>query len=339
MQPCTFVILKRIDMEAVIKKLEPGSVYTVDDVIQRYRLMIYGDTLMVYANRLADDLMQDGYKRTARAYRTTASKLVKFNDGNDIKLEHITPALVSEFQRTMKHESKSLNTISFYMRTLRAIYNKAIDEGLISPRFHNPFSEVYTGISQPCRLLALNHKELTLLSQYDPAAEVEKKPVKSTVELTKSQQDALAMFLFCYHAHGMYFADMAHLKKKNIIGNTIYYIRKKTGQKLEIKILPSMRRIIDYFAPVTAESEYLFPVITDNDKDLYLQYESGLTLHNQRLKKIAAITGINKKLSSNCARHSWAAAAKKRGLPLAVISEELGHSSIKATRIYLASLE
>jgi site-specific recombinase XerD len=297
-----------------------------------------GNTLAVYAGSLADDLEQNGYRRTARAYRTTAAKFVKFNDGKDIELEYITSALVNDFQQTMKTEGTSLNTISFYMRTLRAIYNKAIDEKRIAPRLDNPFSGVYTGLSLS-RKLALNPEELTLLAQFDPTRAREKKVVKPNGEFTKSLQDALAMFLFCYHAHGMYFVDMAHLKRSNITGNTIHYSRKKTGQRLEIKILPPMRRILDYFDPMTVGSEYLFPVITDQKKDLYLQYESGLTLQNQRLKKIAAITGIGKKLSSNCARHSWATMAKSGGLPLAVISDELGHSSLKATKIYLASLQ
>jgi integrase len=100
-----------------------------------------------------------------------------------------------------------------------------------------------------------------------------------------------------------------------------------------------MRRIIDWFAPVTAGSHYLFPIITDPHKDLQLQYTSGLRLQNQRLKKIAALCGIDKKLSTHCSRHSWAAVARGEGLPLGVISKGLGHPDPRSTEAYLASLE
>jgi integrase len=100
-----------------------------------------------------------------------------------------------------------------------------------------------------------------------------------------------------------------------------------------------MRRIIDWFAPLTAGSPYLFPVLSDPAKDLALQYDSGLRLQNQRLKKIARWCGITKKFSTHAARHSWATVAKNANLPLAVISEALGHANQQTTEIYLASLE
>jgi integrase len=147
------------------------------------------------------------------------------------------------------------------------------------------------------------------------------------------------MFLFCYHARGMCFVDMAFLRKSDLRGDTIVYRRHKTAQRIELHVLPAMRRIIDWFAPYTAGSHYLFPIITDGDKDVMLQYDSGLRLQNQRLKKIARLHGIKNGLSTHSARHSWATVAKSVSLPLAVISEGLGHSNQRTTEIYLASLE
>jgi integrase len=147
------------------------------------------------------------------------------------------------------------------------------------------------------------------------------------------------MFLFCFHARGMCFVDMAHLKKADLRGDTIRYRRAKTGQLIELKVLPAMRRIIDWFSPQTSGSHYLFPVITDTDGDVQLQYESGLRVQNLRLKRIAAMCGITDGLSTHVARHSWATVARNTGLPLAVISEGLGHTHQRTTEIYLASLE
>ena len=316
-------------MNVIIEELEKEGRYTVDDIMYRYHSIIFGNTLEIYAGSLADELERYGYERTARAYRTAAARVTRFNGGRDIKMEHITVGMINDFQQALKAEGKSMNTVSFYMRTIRAICNKATEEGRIQRRIENPFAGVYTGVS-PSRKLALTSGELALLSELDSTF--------LRQEFTEPLQQALAMFLFCYYARGMCFVDMAHLKKSDIKGDTIYYRRKKTGQMLEVMVLPAMRRILDRFARIGA-GEYLFPVITNPYGDLRLQYESGLSLQNQRLKKIAAMAGIGKKISTHCARHSWATVAKNEGLPLAVISEGLGHASQKTTEIYLASLE
>jgi integrase len=241
-----------------------------------------------------------------------------------------------------------MNTISFYMRTLRAIYNKAIAEGRLRRTMDNPFAGVYTGIA-PTRKLALTFNQLARLSEFDPTVPtgpIDRDASTGTADrpcqaqnLSQQLQQSLAMCLFGCHARGMCFVDMAHLKKSDVRGDTIRYRRKKTGRYIELRLLPSMRRIIEWFAPLTAGSEYLFPVITDPHKNSRLQYESGLRVQNRRLRQIAAILGIGKPVSTHTARHSWATVAKNAGLPLAVISEGLGHSSQRTTQIYLASLE
>jgi integrase len=223
------------------------------------------------------------------------------------------------------------------MRTLRAIFNKGVRDGRIPRLAESPFAGVYTGVATT-RKLALTHGELALLSAFDPTATAETETNSPQRRLPDGLRRSLAMFLFCYHARGMCFADMAFLKKSDYRSNTIRYRRQKTGQTIEIRVLPAMRRIIDWFALQTAGSKYLFPIIADPLKAPRLQYESGLRLQNQRLKRIADIAGIDSKFSTHVARHSWATVAKNAGLPLAVISEGLGHANQKTTEIYLASL-
>jgi integrase len=303
--------------------------------MSRYREVMIGISFCAFSEKLATELENKNHRRTASAYRTAAARLRAFNGGNDICPQHFTSRLIGDFQRALKSEGCSMNTVSFYMRTLRAIYNKAV-VGMHAHRLgENPFSGVYTGVSAT-RKLALTSSELSALSAFDPT---------SVLRQTKKQQlpdhlsQALAMFLFCYHARGMCFVDMANLKKSDLRGDTIRYRRSKTGRAIELKVLPAMRRIIEWFKPRMSGSHYLFPVITDPYKSHRLQYESGLRLQNLRLKKVAAWCGTGKLISTHSARHSWATVAKSAGLPLAVISEGLGHSSQRTTEIYLASLE
>lgn len=285
----------------------------------------------------AFDLCEAGQERTARAYRTAAAGLIRFNKGQDLRLEHINASLIRGFEKHMKSNGKGMNTISFYMRNLRAIYNRAIREQRIQPRFENPFMQVYTGV-YPTRKRALTKEEVMLLNNLDLTL-TGGKPSPDQKSLTPELRQALALFLFCFHARGMSFVDMAYLKHESIKKDTISYFRKKTGQLLEVKITPAMRSIIGFFGNDAKWSPYVFPVITDEKKNQRLQYENALHVQNQRLKKLSRLAGIGKNISTHVARHSWATIGKNEKLPLWVISEGLGHSNEKTTYTYLASFD
>ncbi len=298
-----------------------------------------GNTLHAFTERLASRLDTTGNHRTVKSYRDAVSRFRTFLDGRNITFDQLSSRLMGDFQQHLKAEGCSMNTISFYMRALRAIYNKAVAEGRTPRRTESIFGSVYTGLTQT-RKLALTAADLVRLSSLDPTVSRALGSGKCKRQaLPDHLGQALAMFLFCYHARGMCFVDMAHLKKTDLCGDTIVYRRQKTGQQIEILVVPAMRRIMDWFAPFVADSEYLFPVLTDPEKDVRLQYESGLRLHNMRLKKLADHCRINHRFSSHSARHSWATVAKNANLPISVISEGLGHNNQRTTEIYLASLE
>jgi integrase len=322
-------------MEMVTSELDRSGDYTADELMDRYRSVMSDNTLASFAQRLARKLDVSGVRRTAQAYRGAATRLIAFNGGRDLHLDRLSAPMISEFQQALKAEGCKPNTVSFYMRTLRAIYHKAIAEGRTSKRADNIFAGVYTGVAAT-RKLALSGDELALLAAHDPT--IVRNRTRKEETLPRNLAPALAMFLFCYHARGMSFVDAAHLKKSDVRGETMSYRRQKTGQRIELLVLPAMRRIIDWFGSQTAGSRYLFPVITNPHKNHRLQYESGLRLQNQRLKKVAMLCGVGKLISTHCARHSWATVAKSAGLPLAVISEGLGHTNQRTTEIYLASL-
>ncbi len=57
------------------------------------------------------------------------------------------------------------------------------------------------------------------------------------------------------------------------------------------------------------------------------------------LKDLARALRLNSPVSSYTLRHSWATTAKYRGVPIEMISESLGHKSIKPTQLYLKGFE
>jgi len=113
----------------------------------------------------------------------------------------------------------------------------------------------------------------------------------------------------------------------------IVYSRRKTGQRLAIRLEPCMEEIIDRYVDKT-HADYLLPVITRADRD----YTGYLRTYNKRLRRISAIMGFERPLSSYVSRHSWATLAQQKGVPLEIISKSMGHTSEKTTKIYLASL-
>ncbi len=324
-------------LDNIIKELARRGAYTIDEVMDRYRSVMFGNALGTYTEHLATDMEREKLWRTARGYRTAATRFIKFLGKSDIKLENLSANLIGDFQQQLKAEGMTMNTISFYMRTLRSIYNKAVADGRIPKQFESPFQGAYTGL-QTTRKLALTAEELAILSALDPTLPKSERQTNG-VDLDRRLQEALAMFLFCYHARGMCFVDMCTLKKRDIRDGRLKYKRRKTGQMIELAVHPTLRRILDWFSIRTRGSDYLFPIISGNSpRDINLQYTSGLRVQNQRLKRIATMVGIDKHISTHSARHSWATVAKNEGLPLAVISEGLGHTNQKTTEIYLASM-
>lgn len=323
-----------------IRILERQERYSVDDLISLYLECRDNGRLANYTRNLAASMEKQGQARTAAAYRTVTRGLIKFNKGKDIPLKQITPCLIKEFEKHLKETGRLPNTISYYMRNLRAIFNKAVKDKRISRPEECPFANVYKSVTKTMKR-ALSLEELQLLYELDLKKTLEKqRPGTKEYATVKNLQRSRLYFEFCFFARGMSFVDMALLRKENIRGGFIRYVRKKTGQQMDVKVTPEIEEIMNKFSDEVRNSPYVFPLIHEGGvRSRYLQYETALRLQNYRLKKLAALAGIDKPLSTHWARHSWASIGKKQDLPVRVISECLGHTSEKTTRIYLDSLD
>ena len=267
-----------------------------------------------------DKLKKDGNLRTAETYAAALNKLRRFREEEDLKPSEITPELMESFQNWLKKQHLSMNTISFYMRKLRAVYNQAVEQGLTIDL--HPFRRVYTGIAKTSkRAITINDlKRIKNLNLDDPMLEY-----------------ARDMFLFSFYTRGMAFVDMAYLRKSDVSGNVLTYRRKKTGQQLTIRWEQSMKEIVERYP--SKSGYYLLPIIhTHNGKERN-QYRHVQTLINESLKTVGEMAKINHKLTMYVARHSWASIARQMGVPLNVISHGMGHSNEKTTEIYLKSVD
>lgn len=242
------------------------------------------------------------------------------NNRGDVSLDALDSNQMIAYESWLKGNGICPNTSSYYMRNLRAIYNRAVEQGFVAQQ--NPFKHVYTGIDK-------TRKRAVSL---DVVREIR------DLNLTKkSLVFARDIFLFSFYTRGMSFVDMAFLKKKDLQNGILTYRRHKTGQQLFIKWEKTMQELIDKYD--TSDIPYLLPIIRNNGMDEWHQYQNEAHRINRNLKYIGKQMGLGIPLTTYVARHAWASIAQSKNVSLSVISEALGHDSEQTTRIYLASLD
>ncbi len=259
---------------------------------------------------------------TAKNYEKTMCSFGEFLGDVRLPLSALTEQVVTDYNAFLIQKGLVRNSVSFYMRVLRAIYNKAVRQKLIEQQ--HPFTEVYTGIDRT-RKRAVSESIIAQLHR---------------LELEAGTPLALCrdMFIFSYCTRGMAFVDIAYLKKSNLQNGMICYARRKTGQLLSVRIEPSIQRIIDRYAD--SDSPYVFPILSSLDTNkAYEQYQVALNTHNRLLGRLSEMLGCGCKLTSYTSRHSWATAARNHNVPISVISQGMGHTSEQTTQIYLTMLE
>ncbi|MDR1764184.1 MAG: site-specific integrase [Dysgonamonadaceae bacterium] len=283
--------------------------------------------LSTFTGRLIREFTEKGRFRTARAYASALAKLSGFLE-REACIGDISAEAVKSYELWMFAVGLAPNTISFYMRNLRAIYNKAVKAGVAAAASLNPFSDVYTGVAATAKR-ALDEADIQrLVAVLDRNGGKEK----------REERNALRLFLFCFFAQGMPFADAILLRKSIVKGkNAIVYMRRKTGKEVIVFITEPMRKIMNSFAAETRNSPYVFPFIKDvkDAEDEYRKYTVALTTQNRLLKAVCRTAGLKQPVSTHVARHSWASLAYCNNVSLAAISASLGHQNEKTTRIYL----
>ena len=315
----------RWDMERLTKigrKLDAeGLIYTADEVIDEFNRYAHEYSLFNFMESLIARLKQNGKTRTSETYRSTLNSFKKYRKDEDIMLDCITSETMEGYEAWHRKRGVAPNTISFYTRILRAVYNRAVEDDIIENR--NPFRHVYTGVDKTVKRAL-------------PLALIKKIKVLD-LSLIPTLDYARDMFLMSFYLRGMSFIDMAFLRKTDLENRYVTYRRRKTGQQLIIEWTKEMQMILDKYPE--NNSDYLLPIIRNTGTNERCTYRNAGYNINHNLKRIAEMVGITIPLTLYVARHSWASAAKAKGIPVSVISEGMGHDSEATTQIYLASLD
>ncbi len=315
----------RADIERfakIIRRLDGRALtYTADDVVDEFIRMTEECSLFRYMEGLITYFRRNGNERTAETYMATLRSFRKFHMGEDIMLDCLDSGAVEAYAAWLRRRGLTPNTISFYNRILRAAYNRAVEDGLIENRY--PFRHVYTGVDKTVKR-ALPLAIIRRIKDLD-------------LSMAHELDFARDMFMMSFMLRGMSFIDMAFLLKKNMANGYVSYRRRKTGQRLIIKWTVEMQAILDKYPE--NQSVYLLPIIPNPGVNPRSRYRNVGYNINRNLKRIGESLGLAHPLTLYVARHSWASAAKAKGIPLPVISEGMGHDSEATTRIYLAELD
>lgn len=309
-------------LKAAIRKLKQSGTYTSEQIVAAYLASDSNSDFIAYARKEVDRTRRMGKVRTAEAYASSLNSFQRFwGEQGDMAFEDIDAALMTEYEAYLEQDGKCPNTVSFYMRNLRTLYNRAVEEGLTENRF--PFRRVNTRVEKTVKR-AVTAEIIARIKELELS-------LHPALEFTRD------LFLLCFYLRGMSFVDLAFLKKKDLQNGVLVYRRRKTGQQLCIKWEPSMQEIVRKYTD--PESPYMLPIIKESGKDERRQYLNASHLMNRKLKKIGRMIGCPIKLTFYVSRHGWASIAQSQHIPLPVISEALGHDSEDTTRIYLALLD
>ena len=298
--------------DCILHSASTGKVYVM--LLQYIRLQI----------TQKEELGKEG---TAAAYRSTLTSLGRYIAAvnplrSDVRLSEVTPSFVAAYERYLYQNGVSGNTVSYYLRNFRTLYNRAVSE-INGLKDLSPFKHVRT---RPCRTVKRTltrhqlHNIVTCVFGH-----------RKQMELSRD------LYLFSFYAQGMAFVDITFLKKEYVQGGLLIYKRRKSGQLIRIQITQQMALLMDKY---DTGGEFVFPILNPlSPTTYYKQYRLALARINRHLGVIASRLSIDIPLTTYTARHTWATLAHYCGAPISVISAGLGHTSEEMTRIYLGEFD
>ncbi|WP_255077679.1 site-specific integrase [Lacihabitans sp. CCS-44] len=327
---------KKAEANKVLLNIENENIsFSSQDVKTKLAKKINKLSVFEFLDQIIKELKAVGKIGNSRVYNDLRRVLKLYLGDRKLQFTDIKKSFLTKFEQHLKTEGLNPNTMSVYFRTLRATINKAIDQEILG-KGENPFSDY--SISH-----LKNETEKRAISKED-VRKIENIPTTANTKLSLAQD----FFMFSYYSSGTNFQDVALMKWKNlkIVQEDIImdYLRSKTGKKMTIKLPPKAVDIINKYKSLTYGPEnYIFPFLDSQRhiKPMTIANRLKKTLRevNLNLKELCSFAGVDEKLTSYVARHTFATTLKKSFVSTAIISEMMGHKSEAITQIYLDSFD
>lgn len=265
----------------------------------------------------------------AESHEYVYKSLLKFNGHLDIYFSEIDVTWLKKYEAWLRSIGNKENTIGIRFRTLRAVYNIALEQKLVKPEYYPFINYKVSKLHQVTAKRALTKDDVMNIIDY-----------KAKAGRYSYAKLAIDIFTFSYFMGGINFRDIAYLTVANIMDNRLVYTRRKTKQLIKLPISSkAMEVIVKYKSDKTP---YLFPILTNElqtESEQRDRIRQTMKSVNKHLKDIGEELNLPIDLTTYVARHSFATVLKRSGVNTSIICEAMGHSSEKVTQIYLDSFE
>jgi integrase/recombinase XerD len=319
----------RSQLQKLVFKLEDEGVLnkiTAKEIRQLFLNKPTTSTISDYIDNLIRYYNDIGQHGNAAIYKQCQSFLGRYAK-NSITFEQLTQETLQRIQTNYLSKGYSPNGLSVYLRTLKAIYNHAVKNGVAKAENY-PFKG-FDIPKQNTLKVYVNRSDIALIAGY-------------AIEVETTAWHCRNLWLFMYYCSGMSIADLARLKPSNLNNGHLTYIRTKTKRKKQdtpivLKVPEPALLILEHY--IADKGEYIFPII----KHTNMPEKHRTDIHNyaklikKHMNRIAQALNIQANITPGIARHSWANAAREVTQDKKLIQQALGHSSIKTTEIYMGS--
>ena len=309
----------------VIRKLENADKdFSLDELCDAFKRIVPCKTVFTF---LQEQIVRQGRMQrqgTSMTYTSAYRRFKEFREDVDLTFDELSPDMMEEYEAWLVNRGLKTNSIRFYLRTLNTLLHKAVDEGILKED-KRLFSRV--------RLSYVKTTKRAISEAHIRAIQKIQLPQGTAIAFARD------IFMFSFYMRGMPFVDIAYLKKTDLKNGLISYCRKKTNQPLTVEWEREQKEIVERYAKQAEGTPYMLPIIHKTDGTEYKQYLRVQENVNRALKKIGTMIGLKMPLTLYVARHSWASIAQDMNYSIAIISEGMGHHSIKTTQTYLASID
>lgn len=325
----TYVNDQKLIIDNIILDFDKKNTpYTSDDVKIQYQKqtgkLVAANTYFTYFEKHMKDLEAQHRYPTKNNKHAALMKFKEFRKGRDVEFEALNPTLISDFINYCYKADLNVNTIITYISALRSTYNKAVEEEYIEINTA-PFRKVKLKPQETIKR-SLSKDYIKIIRDYNSNG-------------NPRTEFARNIFMFCYYTRGTSIKDALCMKVYQILENRFYYYRFKTKRLYNIKLIPEAMEIVSKYSDLRDPDSYIFPGVKGIHEELEKSYHLTYEKVYRGLKKIAKELNIPINLTSYVSRHSWANIAKNSQVSISVISEGMGHSSERMTRIYLRNFE
>ena len=322
---------KKIEYNDEILELNSiGKDYTAESLATNLEKPFKLTTVFSYYDEIVERLKMAHKIGNANSYRDSKNSLKGFTKSKNLLFSDIDIRFLNQYETYLRGKNLADTSIAAYMRSLRALYNKAINEDIVK-RDYYPF----------------NKFKISKFKMQTQKRSITKDDVKKILELDLSKDpkllEARSYFVFSYLGNGINFNDMAKIRWRAIVNDRVYYTRSKTSNVLNFSLNAVSKEIIEFFKPFTFndEDDYIFTILNKEIHKTPTQIKDRikkvLKRTNKLLKEIGEKAGLEIPLTTYVARHTYADTLRKNGTDIQIISQALGHQELATTRIYLRS--